>query len=334
VGIIGYLFLTHTHLDLSVRNASGEAIDDYEFYVSKDRSKLDVSRMRWFSPGRLLEPDQIYWLRVNSKQYVIWEREIPTDHASEPTQIEVNLSSFQEPEMERIEGGSFWMGSDPNVDSDSQGDEGPRHQVTIKAFNLGKYEVTLEAYDAFANATNRDLPKDEGWGRGRRPVINVSWDDAVAYTEWISEQTGKRYRLPTEAEWEYAARAGTDTTYWWGNEIQQDGKVWANCDGCGSEWDSKQTTPIGSFKPNAFGIYDTAGNVWEWVQDCWHESYEGSPDDGSAWEAAGSRDCALRVLRGGSWDDFPGTLRSAYRFGHFPGYRGNGLGFRLAQDVD
>jgi formylglycine-generating enzyme required for sulfatase activity len=126
--------------------------------------------------------------------------------------------------------------------------------------------VTFEEYAKFATAVGRKLPEGEGWGTGNRPVINVSWKDAVAYAEWLSEQTGKRYRLPSEAEWEYAAGAGTETKYWWGNEV---GINRANCDGCGSQWDNKQTAPVGSFDANPLGLYDTAGKVFEWVQDCW-----------------------------------------------------------------
>jgi formylglycine-generating enzyme required for sulfatase activity len=163
-------------------------------------------------------------------------------------------------------------------------------------------------------------------------VISVSWEDAVAYAEWLSQQTGKHYRLPTEAEWEYTARAGTETAYWWGDEI---GKNRANCNGCGSQWDGKQTAPVGSFKPNPWRLHDTAGNVYEWVQDCWHKNYAGAPEDGSkVWETEGSGDCNLRVIRGGSWNDWPRLVRSATRGGHVPGLRANTLGFRLAQDLD
>ena len=140
------------------------------------------------------------------------------------------------------------------------------------------------------------LADERGWGRGRRPVINVSWEDAVAYTKWLSGQTGERCRLPSEAEWEYAARAGSVTKYSWGNEI---GSNQANCDVCGSQWDGKQTAPVGSFDPNGWGLHDLHGNVWEWVQDCWNGSYQGAPTNGSAWE---SGDCSRRVLRGGSWN--------------------------------
>ncbi len=231
-----------------------------------------------------------------------------------------------EPEMIKIEPGDFWMGSDKGSASEKL-----RHKVVIpKAFQIGKYEVTFDEYDTFVRASKRRRPSDAQWGRGQRPAINVSWEDAFAYVKWLSLMTGKRYRLLSEAEWEYAARGGTDTDYWWGDEIRQDGKVWANCHGCGSEWDGKQTAPVGSFKPNPFGLYDTAGNVWEWVQDCWHADYEAAPGDGSAWE---NESCSLRVLRGGSWGPRPGGLRSAARNGDGPDGRIN-VGFRLAQDLD
>jgi formylglycine-generating enzyme required for sulfatase activity len=239
------------------------------------------------------------------------------------------------PEMVVIPEGEFWMGSDRERDPEALDDELPRHRVRIaRSFALGRYPVTFAEYERFAKATGRDLPDDEQWGRGNRPVIHVSWKDAVAYCKWLSEQTRRRYRLPTEAEWEYAARAGTETRYWWGSEIGQDAKIWANCSSCGSEWDDKQTAPVGSFEPNDFGLHDTAGNVWEWVQDCWHDSYEGAPTDGhKAWGSEGRGDCGLRVLRGGSWDGGPGGLRSAHRGGDNPLGRTNDVGFRLAQDL-
>jgi formylglycine-generating enzyme required for sulfatase activity len=200
-----------------------------------------------------------------------------------------------------------------------------------KPFGIGRYEVTFEEYDQFATAAGHWLPRDSGWGRGRRPVINVLWRDAVEYTKWLSAQTGKRYRLPSEAEWEYAARAGKETAYWWGKRLV---KELANCNGCGSPWDNKQTSPVGSFKPNPFGLYDTAGNVWEWVEDCWHDNYNRAPADGSAWQEAAGGSCNQRVLRGGSWGHVPENLRSSVRFRYITGLRLNTIGFRLAQDID
>ena len=174
------------------------------------------------------------------------------------------------------------------------------------------------------------MPSDGDWGRGQRPVINVSWQDALENATWLSDQTGKRYRLPTEAEWEYAVRAETETKYYWGNDLI---KGMANCDGCGSQWDNKQTAPVGSFRPNNFGLYDTAGNVWEWIQDCAHQNYTGAPTDGSAWLERGGGGCGLRVIRGGSWSDIPAYLRSSNRGGDSADKRNNFIGFRLAQDL-
>ena len=213
-------------------------------------------------------------------------------------------------------------------------DERPQHEVRIAGnFAIGKYAVTFDEYDAFAKATQRDLPSDEGWGRGRRPVINVSWEDAVAYAQWLSEMTGKLYRLPAEAEWEYAARAATKTPYSTGNCIDTakanyDGNYdWGDCPKTGLY--REQTVEVGSLPANPWGLHEVHGNVYEWVQDCWNDSYQGAPADGSAWEAG---DCARRVLRGGSWDGKPGNLRSAFRDGNEPDWRHSNVGFRVAQD--
>jgi formylglycine-generating enzyme required for sulfatase activity len=206
-------------------------------------------------------------------------------------------------------------------------DEKPVHSVTVKSFALGKTEVTFAEYDVFASATNRSLPKDEGWGRGSRPVIHVNWEDATAYSAWLSKKTGKSYRLPSESEWEYAARAGSTKKYSWGNDIGRNNAV---CNGCGSQWDAKQTAPVGSFKANDFGLLDMHGNVFEWTQDCWNGSYAGAPSDGSAWTR---RDCNRRVLRGGSWFYIPGYLRSASRLWFTASTRFNISGFRVAQDL-
>jgi formylglycine-generating enzyme required for sulfatase activity len=199
----------------------------------------------------------------------------------------------QGPEMVVIPAGEFEMG---DLKGDGDQNEQPVHTVRIiKPFAIGRHVVTFEEFDRFAKPTGRKLPADSGWGRGRQPVINVSWDDAAAHAEWLSQQTAKRYRLPSEAEWEYAARGGTKTAYWWGNQMRND---MAKSGG--------GTSPVGSFPPNPFGLYDTAGNVWEWVQDCWHKSYNGAPTDGSVWQAWGERTgLALllgdsHVMRGGS----------------------------------
>jgi formylglycine-generating enzyme required for sulfatase activity len=224
-------------------------------------------------------------------------------------------------EMVVIPAGSFQMGDLTGISRDN---EKPVHPVTIaKPFAMGKYEVTFDDYDKFANATGRALPDGEGWGRGKLPVVNVSWDDAVAYAAWLSEQTGKKYRLPSEAEWEYATRAGTTTNYWWGNEVSKDHAKYGALFG--------GPAAVGSFPANAFGLYDTAGNVWEWTQDCRNDNYNGAPADGAAWQ---SGNCGEHVGRGGSWGYNPEWLRSAYRYMFTTGDHHYYLGFRLAQDLE
>jgi formylglycine-generating enzyme required for sulfatase activity len=257
------------------------------------------------------------------------EKQIATQFSSVGKTFRDRLKSGTEgPEMVVVPAGSFQMG---NVEGGGEKDETPVHAVTIqKPFAIGRYEGTFDEYDQFAKATNRKPPADQGWGGGHRPVINVSWEDVNAYVKWLSEQTGKRYRLPTEAEWEYAARAGRETAYWWGNDFI---KGMANCNGCGSQWDNKQTAPVGSFKPNALGLYDTAGNVWEWVEDCYHENFAGAPSDGRAWLKEKEGQCDLRVLRGGSWNNTSWSLRSPYRFRYDLVRRNGFIGFRLAQDL-
>ncbi|MEN8216964.1 MAG: formylglycine-generating enzyme family protein [Pseudomonadota bacterium] len=193
------------------------------------------------------------------------------------------------PEMVVIKAGFFQMGDIQN--------DGNVPDVLVERFAMGRYEVTFDEYDKFTEVTGKDKPDDEGWGRGNRPVIDVSVQDAIAYAEWLSEETGEQYRLPTEAEWEYAARAGTDTKYWWGDEI---GENRANCDGCDSHWDNKQTAPVGSFAPNALGLYDMVGNVWEWTCSLYRGRYNGQEQ-----RCLSNGDRRHRVIRGGSWYDDP-----------------------------
>ena len=208
--------------------------------------------------------------------------------------------------------------------------ERPTHEVTIaKPFAVAKFELTFDDWDACAaHGDCAQHVSDSGWGRGRRPAINVNWNDAQTYIKWLSRITGKPYRLLSEAEYEYAARAGTETKYPWGDEIKLEGKAMANCDGCGSQWDGKKTAPVGSFAPNGFDLYDMVGNVWEWTEDCWNDNYEGAPANGSAWT---SGDCIRRVVRGGPWNDDPRYVRSASRRNVSAGDRFNLVGFRVAR---
>jgi len=222
-----------------------------------------------------------------------------------------------EPEMVDIKGGTFMMGS-----NDGAPDEKPVHEVTIQDFRLGKYEVIFEQYDHYARLKNKELPKDRGWGRGNRPVMNVSWDDAIAYAKWLSQRTGKTYRLPTEAEWEYACRSGGEQqTYCGGEDV--DSLSWHNINS------NSRTHEVGGKSANGLGIYDMSGNVWEWNEDCYSETYAGAPTNGAAWTGG---NCDHRVVRGGSWSYIPGFLRSADRSWIVAGRRFSGLGFRLAQD--
>lgn len=231
------------------------------------------------------------------------------------------------PEMVVVPAGSFMMGSPP-WEEGRYNDEGPVHRVAFAApFAVGVFEVTFAEWDACVSAGGCGgyRPDDEGWGRGSRPVVNVSWDDAQSYAGWLSRSTGEDYRLLSESEWEYVARAGTSTRYWWGNDI---GRGRANCYSgrCGERWG--YTAPVGSFAANAFGLHDVHGNVWEWTQDCLNESYDSAPGDGRAWEGG---NCSYRVLRGGSWYDVPRNLRAAIRFRYAPGNRIFNLSFRVAR---
>ena len=233
------------------------------------------------------------------------------------------------PQMVVVGAGEFMMGS---RSGEGDADERPRHRVRIPAaFAVGKYEVTFDEWDACVagGGCGGHRPDDEGWGRGRRPVVNVSWEDAKAYVEWLGRRTGKGYRLLSEAEWEYAARAETETKYWWGDGV---GRNRANCDGCRSAWDGRRkTAPVGSFEANGYGLHDVHGNAWEWVEDCWHDNYNGAPGDGEAWVSG--RNCGGRVLRGGSWYSKPWVLRSANRDRNPSGNRDDVDGFRIARTL-
>jgi len=231
------------------------------------------------------------------------------------------------PTMVVIPAGKFMMGS---PESDNFESESPQHEVTIaEPIAVGKTEVTFAEWDTCVTAGACQKAPDSSSGHDVRPVINVSWDDAKQYVAWLSRITGKKYRLLTEAEWEYAARASSTTTYSWGDEI---GKGNANCAGCDSQWDSKQTAPVGSFRPNAFGLYDMHGNVWEWVEDIWHDNYQNAPPDGSTWSK--DPDDSQRIIRGGSWLADPGSLRAAYRNKLSAGTRTSLIGFRLARTLN
>ena len=239
------------------------------------------------------------------------------------------------PEMVVVPAGEFMMGS-PAGEYGREADEGPQHKVTIRLpFAVGKYAVTFDEWDACVSAGGcKHKPGDNGWGRGKRPVIYVSWDDATKeYLPWLSRKSGKTYRLLTEAEWEYAVRAQSTTAFWWGPSISTaqanyNGAAYASGPTGGNRG---QTLPVDSFEANPWGLYNVHGNVWQWVQDCYKDSYTGAPSDGSAVSSEG---CRLRVLRGGSGADRPVNLRAAQRGSDRPEGRIGSLGFRLAQTLN
>ena len=279
------------------------------------------------------------------------------------------------PEMVEIPAGNFLMGS-PSGESGRSEEEGPQRKVTIRQFAAGKFDITRGQWAAFVSATSRvtkegceysgfeekdsaraswrnlGFPQDD-----QHPAVCVTWADAQDYVRWLREKTGRKYRLMTEAEWEYAARAGTATAYPWGSSINHEAANYGAdqcCSGLAQGRDKwANTSPVGSFPPSAFGLYDMHGNVLQWVQDCFKGSYSGLPTDGSAFEADvqfsmsdaslrmnGVRSCSYRVLRGGDWGDPPDMLRSAFRnFAPPPGsslekYRSAGVGFRVARNLN
>ena len=241
------------------------------------------------------------------------------------------------PEMVVVPAGSFEMGS-PATETSHKPEEEPLHRITIaKPFAVAKFELTFDEWDICVAYGDCRHVNDFGWGRGQQPVIDVAWDDAQQYVAWFSKLTGKHYRLLTEAEYEYAARAGKQTAYPWGDTIGDNN---SNCRGCGSQWDGKKPGPVNSFAANGFGLYDMVGNIWEWVEDCYHSKYEvqtpegraDAPTDGSEWKAA-CPDVNHRVIRGGSWTDPLENIRSATRPGAIFDLRGDFLGFRLGRTL-
>jgi formylglycine-generating enzyme required for sulfatase activity len=289
--------------------------------------KIVRARRREMPPASAVPADPIPTPRAQPAPTVV-----PPPRSAEPDDLAVIRDGDFAPELVVLPRGEFMMGS-PDGDAQSFDDEKPQHRVKIDyRLAVGRYPVTFEEWDRCAEdeAWHRARhvepykPSDQGWGRGKRPVINVSWEDIQGYLRWLSGKTGHRYRLLSEAEWEYACRAGTTTAYSVGPTITQ----------YDANFDSKvgRTVEVGSYTPNDWGLYDMHGNVWEWVEDCWNDSYvgEGRPDDGRAWT---SGDCGRRVLRGGSWEDGPEFLRSAIRSRFSTVDRDDGFGFRVARTL-
>ena len=227
-------------------------------------------------------------------------------------------------EMINLPGAEFWMGEEPG--------KGfvigwPKRGVSIKPFRLGKFSITFQQYDAFTADTSRPQVDDSGWGRGNRPVINVNWTDIQDFIEWLNLKTNRHFRLPSEAEREYATAAGTSTNNWWGDKTDP---AYLNVRGINGRDRWQFTAPVGQFPPNPFGLYDLAGNVWERTADCWHPSYDGAPNDGKAWY---DEACTMHVIRGGYWNTPGVAAYSRARAAAGDAFRGSGLGFRLAESI-
>jgi formylglycine-generating enzyme required for sulfatase activity len=286
-------------------------------------------------------PEETFLLRLKPGEHRIRAAKTGFDPVEETVMVAadsertLDLSLIPELAMAPIPGGCFQMGS-PEDEPERDADEGPAHRVCVKPFEIGRHEVTFDDWDAcVTDGGCPHRPDDEGWGRGKRPAINISWDDIQDYIRWLNASTGKQFRLPTEAEWEYAARAGTTTPYSSGKclhtkQANYDGTFpYSDCE-VSEDVDLHKTVPVGSYQPNPWGLYDIHGNVNELTQDCWNDGYAGAPTDGTAWLDG---NCSRRVIRSGSWYGYAVQLRSAYRCRSGPGLRHRSLGFRLARTL-
>lgn len=277
-----------------------------------------------------------------------------------PAEVSAAGSVFQDcrdcPSMIVVGPGRFTMGSPPG-EPEHEANEAPLHHVTIaRPFAVGRFEVTVAEYRAFVRASGREpdatCTTHEGDGTSlrehrdfrnpgyaqtdRHPVVCVTWEDASAYADWLSRRTGRHYRLLSEAEWEYVARAGSTAAFPWGSQVstaqaQYDGQTVYDQGAPGER--RMMSLPVGSFAPNAFGVHDMAGNVWEWTLDCRHDNYVGAPTDGSAWLDDTMGECSSRIRRGGSWDGYAKSVRSANRYWNHLRFRSNYDGFRVAAEL-
>ena len=268
---------------------------------------------------------------------------VPSPTFSKGDEFQDTLSNgTRGPVMIVVPAGEFLMGT-PADEPERFAFEGPQHKVKISsAFAVSKFEITFSEYDNYANATGTEKPSDKGWGAkywGRidTPVFNINWYDAVRYTEWLSSETGHTYRLLTEAEWEYVARAGTTTRFHTGDCIDthqanfHGGYEVPRCQQSGLY--RGRTIGVGQFPANAWGLHDIHGNIFEWTQDCWHDSYEEAPTDGDAWLEGDDGNCGYRILRGGSWSGRPLDLRSGYRGRNKPDFKSIFIGLRIVREL-
>lgn len=310
-----------------------------EVIASPANSKIRILNIPdRYQPGILLEPGR-YNIEVSSPGYDTRRSwidiadqsviaNISLKQSEQPTEpIALPNNKGDTPEMVQIPAGNFFMGNKDDTLAM------PIHKVTLRAFAISKYEITFDEYEVFAKATDRLAPSDQKWGRGNRPVINVTYNDARAYTDWLSKKTGRKYRLPTESEWEYAARASSLSLFWWGDD-EKDASGRANCRrGCNSKFSGlfgSRTAPVGTYPANGFGLYDTAGNVSEWVQDCFAENYNLHPKNGQAYEV---KNCTARVARGGSSKHTAQQLATHIRDYFPPDIFNEFLGFRVVMEL-
>jgi formylglycine-generating enzyme required for sulfatase activity len=258
----------------------------------------------------------------------LFRRKLTAQFYPEPLNDDITL------EMVLIKGGTFTMGS-PDDEPERNDNEGPQHDVTLPDFFMGKYPVTQEQWQVVATYPQVNInlnPTPSNFEGINLPVEKISWDEAVEFCQRLSVKTGRAYRLPSEAQWEYACRAGTATPFAFGNTLRPD---LANYDGNSSYNDGlkgiyqEKTTPVGTFPSNAFGLYDMHGNVYAWCEDHWHDNYEDAPIDGSSWIEKSSAVSLVRVVRGGGWISAPKLCRSAYRNAYGTGTRFNSFGFRV-----
>jgi TPR repeat protein len=302
-----------------------EAVRWYRLAAVQGDANAQYNLGLMYTRGMGVEPsyvEALKWFRMAADQgNVSAQRAQGAAEAAVAAEASQRVSAI-EPTMIRVPGGTFLMGSPPG-ELGRSADEGPQRSVTIQPFEVSKHEVTWVEYAVCVSAGSCPAALDDGFGKGDRPVTNVSWDDANKFVSWLSRETGKTYRLLSEAEWEYAARAGTTTAYSFGDSISNSQANYSG--GLG------KTTPVGTFPANAFGLHDMHGNVYEWVEDCYADNHSaGQPSDGRAYT---SGSCSLRVYRGGSWNYYPQYLRSADRNRFVPMFRGSTLGFRVARNL-
>ena len=316
-----------------IKELEGKELLPKPKYINRKKSKMGIYSASIIALTLVIAASVFFLtdININKKHELVDDEEIvvitdkPLVDKKVPTitmQDDLKLGG-KGPVMVVVESGVFHMG----ITSSVKKNEGPRHTVKIKKFAVSQNEITFDEYDVFAKATQKNIPNPNIKDRKNLPVNFVSWNDANDYAKWLSEQTGQKYRLLSEAEWEYVASTGKKSTFWWGYEEEPNR---AHCAICGSKFDLSKPTKISSFEPNAFGIYDTSGNVSEWVQDCWHENYKGAPNDGSVWVGG---DCSIHIARGGSYASPQQSIRNTKREKFKTNEKLQRIGIRIAREL-